>query len=383
MHLRHQRFAAHVGRLRQAHHAQNGGRHIAQRAVGRRVGKLVRARRHHKRDWIGRVRRVGTASIVEHLLGVPVVGRHKENVSVALARFVNGADRGVGGFHARNSLVELARMAHHVRRRKVAHHERVIARVKRPHDLGGNISGAHFWLEVVRRDLGRRNHFAVLERKRRLTAPVEEERHVRVLLRLGDVVLPHAEVRKPFGQDVVEALRREEHRKGELLLVGRHGCNVQALHGRRGFKGRLEKRLANLAHAVGAEVEEDEGVAIPDAPLGIEDDGLEEFVRFARRIACLDRRNGVHRTLAAAADERLPRHLDALPALVTVHGVVAPRHRRHLTVAQPRNERLQSLHVPHGTCGARVTAIAKEVHKGAGHTVFLRCLEKPMYSALI
>ena len=85
--------------------------------------------------------------------------------------------------------------------------------------------------------------------------------------------------------------------------------------------------------SVGAEVEEHHGVPVLDradrlAGLVDADDGFDEFVGLAAGIALPQNRQHVRRRLAYPLDQCIVGELDALPAVVAVHGVVAARHRR-------------------------------------------------------
>ena len=166
-------------------------------------------------------------------------------------------------------------------------------------ELVGDADGAHLRLVVVGRHVAGAGHEdALLPRDRLLDAAVEEERDVRVLLGLGDVQLPQAVLGEDVGEHVLGMVRRERDRQRELLLVLRHGDEVD---GRRvGAAVELGEAVLGegareLAGAVRAEVEEEADVAVAHARvvLGRDDRRPHELVVLAAGVGGVDRGLGV------------------------------------------------------------------------------------------
>ena len=123
----------------------------------------------------------------------------------------------------------------------------------------GRLARAHLRLVVVGRHVARRRHeLAHLAVVRLLLAAVEEVRHVRVLLRLGDVQLGAAGVGDHLAERDRRPVRREHDRERPVLVV---------LRQRRVRVDDLGQRRRDLAHPVGAEVEREHGVAGADPRL--------------------------------------------------------------------------------------------------------------------
>ena len=138
----------------------------------------------------------------------------------------------------------------------------------------GRLERAHLRLVVVRRHVARRGHeLAPLALLRALLAAAEEVRHVRVLLGLGDVQLAAAAVGDDARQRHRRALRdeRDRVRRRRARRTPSASCSARpAAAPRRSMPGHVRRgqRAAQLAHAVGAEVERDDRVAGPDRALG-------------------------------------------------------------------------------------------------------------------
>ena len=84
-------------------------------------------------------------------------------------------------------------MPHHVAVGEVQADEIVFLRIERLDQLVLHLVGAHLGLKVVGRHLGRSDQNAVFAGEFLLAAAVEEEGHVRILLRLGDAQLREAQ----------------------------------------------------------------------------------------------------------------------------------------------------------------------------------------------
>src|SRR5205085_3323364 len=98
------------------------------------------------------------------------------------------------------------------------------------------------------------------------------------------------------------------------------------------------ERRGELARAVGAEVKEDDGVAVSERRYRVArfthaDDWFDELVGHAALVRASDRRDRIVGLLAFAVNQQLIGALCALPTLVAIHRVVAPADRGDLADA--------------------------------------------------
>ena len=88
---------------------------------------------------------------------------------------------------------------------------------------------------------------------------------------------------------------------------------------------RVDQRAEDLPGAVGAEVGEEQPVAVGGALVVADHRRRDELVGLAAGVGGLDRRGRGRGLLALAVQDRADRRRDPVPALVAVHGVEAPR----------------------------------------------------------
>ena len=263
-------------------------------------------------------------------------------------------------------------MPHHIGRCEVVHQELELLLSDALAQLLRDSGRAHFGLLVVCGHFRTRDQFAFFALKLLLDAAIEEEGDVGVLFRLGDVALLEALLAKPLGQRVAHVLWRERNWEWVIRLVLRHGGDVDIL-GVWEVRARgavvVAEQLRALAHAVGAIVEEEKSVIILDACLvAVENHGLEELVGLACLVAGLDCGRGIGgRVLAFAADEAAQAGLDALPALIPIHYVVAANDCAKLASGERRHGGEEGAHMPHAGPGIGVAAIAEEVDVDVGN----------------
>ena len=194
-------------------------------------------------------------------------------------------------------------------------------------DAVGHFRGVHFWLQVVGSDLRRRDQDALFAFERFFAATGEEERDVCILLCLGDAQLGLAVLRQVFAQNVVQAGRGK-----------RGGCrDFRRILGQADVRRQLGQACAwefvevwldecarQLAGAVGAEVHEDDRVAILDLDGFANARGLDELVVLLAGVGRLQAGKGaVGGVFGGAVDDQVVGGADAVPAVVAVHGVVA------------------------------------------------------------
>ena len=211
------------------------------------------------------MRGLGGVLLIEHLLGIAVVGGDEEGVAALLALLVDLADGSVGLGAGDDGGVVDTGVADHVRGSKVVHEELELALLDALAQLVGDGHGAHLGLLVIGGDAGRGDHVSVLVVELDLDTAVEEEGDVGVLFRLGDVALVNLLLGEPLGEDVVHGLRGKGEGEGVVGLVAGHGGDVHV--GGVGEVGLgaavlVADELGDLADAVGAVVEEEESVVV-------------------------------------------------------------------------------------------------------------------------
>ena len=290
-------------------------------------------------------------------------------------------------------------MAHHVGVGVVDYHESELLARELAQQLVGDFHGAHLRLLVVGGHIPRTgDEDASLARHLLLDPPVEEESDVSVLLGLGDVQLMQPVLGQHLGQHMARTLGREDDRQRELLLVLSHGDDIDDRRVRPAVEEvelLLEEGPCELADAVGAEVEEQTHVAVSDRVSGVDcrvvgtrrrraagdHRGAHELVRLAALVCGGHRLRRRSRMQTVAVHERVVGQLGALPARVTVHGVVAPAHRAETTDARLLHERLDLRQITRGALGQRVAAVQKRVHDHVGGSLaaghLQACLKVP------
>ncbi len=352
---------------------QDGRRHVGQNAARAHVVVLIAdgEQRYGLRRVVGvRLARL----LVHHPLAVAVVGGDDGHAALG----VDGRHQPPGALVHRldrlDGRLQNAGVADHVGIGEVDQHEVVVAFVDPPDDLVHQQPSAHLRLKIVGRHLGRRLQVALLALKRGFLAAVEEVGHVGVLLRLGGVQLPAALLAQHFGQRVGDLDFGEEHLHRVGGLIGSHRDQLQI--------GHIEPLEANeigigegsddLAHAVGAEVVEDDRVARLDEHVAVAHvDGYRqnELVGHALGVGHTqrgaERRRGARRRALFAAmplvqDDVAVAHLGARPTLVAVHRVVAATDRGD-DARMLREVLLQSQRVAQGAFRRRVAAVGDDV----------------------
>mmetsp|Transcript_17004 Transcript_17004/g.28681 ORF Transcript_17004/g.28681 Transcript_17004/m.28681 type:complete len:406 (+) Transcript_17004:39-1256(+) len=326
-------LALHVLGNVEAHVGEHSGRHVrqlARRAVPLELSIGVEADEGHE---VCGVRGDGEAVLCEHHLCIAMVRRDEQRIPCGLARLEHDPDGSVGRLHPLDGRIQHPRVPHHVGGGEVAHHELVLLLEDRLGHVIAHSGRRHLRLKIVRGDLRRWNHLTVLIVEDGLVTAVEEEGDVRVFLGLRAMVLLEALLGHPLRETVAHDLGGVH--LGNVVpsaLVLREGGH-QAWLAR---LGALERHLnthalADLAHAVGAVVEEQEGVAIRNAACGVAHVREDEFVRLGRLkgVAPLQLRHRLcdHLPLVRVTADDVERLLHALPTLVAIHRPVAPHHR--------------------------------------------------------
>ena len=221
--------------------------------------------------------------------------------------------------------------------------------------------------------------------KRFFDAAVEEIRDMRVFLGLGAAEIFQVLLGEDLRQDVRNFFRRDhvaQPRPG--LVVLRHGDIAEICRPLRIGKF-LETRLGDgarhLARAVGAEIEENHGVVIANRSnrrgrrcgARCNHDRIDEFIGDATFVAAadgLDRIGGFHRGIAV--NHGAIGALDALPAVVAIHRVVAAGERCDAPAANLADFLLQLLDVFDAAVRRSVATVHEAVDEDALDVMFTR-----------
>ncbi len=220
----------------------------------------------------------------------------------------------------------------------------------------GSLARAHLGLVVVGGHLARGvDQLALLALLRGLLAAAEEVGHMGILLGLGDMQLAQAAGCQLARQGARRSRGLKRDGIGPPLLVARHR-HVVAHRGSAAavelVEVRVGQRAGQLAHAVGAEIEGDDGVLRPDAALLPDEHRLDELIRLPAGVGVARRlRSAIRAVLGAAVDEQVVGELDPLPALVAVHRVVAPDHRGDAAGARLAHPLLDGLKIARARLG--------------------------------
>ncbi len=211
---------------------------------------------------------------------------------------------------------------------------------------------------------------------------------MRVLLGLGQAQVRDAGIGPDVREDARQVARGECDGQAEVAFVLGEADEVgpRRLRPREVRERRFRQGAGELTGAVGAEVEEDDGVAVANRPDGLalldDDRRLEELVGLVPGVGGLDGLRGARGVEARREHERLvgPRH--AIPALVAIHRVVAPRDARD-PAAPLRQGLLQAFEVAARGAGRRVAAVGEGVHADARHAGARGELEEALEMPLV
>src|SRR5690606_38846145 len=124
----------------------------------------------------------------------------------------------------------------------------------------------------------------------------------------------------------------------------------------------LDERTGQFAGAVGAEIHEDHRIAVFHTGRGADGGGLDELVALLARIGgvqALHGGGGVE--VALALDDQVVGLLDAVPAVVTVHGEVAANQAGDTTLAELGKGGFEQLDGRLGAFWRRVAAVEEGV----------------------
>ena len=268
----------------------------------------------------------GSTVAVDHAISVAVVSGdagHAAHLSDGVGNLlytpVNSLDR-------LDCRIEHTGVTDHIAVGEVEDDHVILAALDRVDALFGDLVGAHMGLHVVGGDGRGLDEDAILALILLFNAAVEEESDMCVLLGLGDAQLGQAVVREILAEGVDELLRLEgdvDVGHGRVILrhadIGDGETTVPALEA---VEIVIDKGTGDLTRSVGTEVVEDDAVVRFDSVAAGDDGRQHELVGHAVVIAVLHRLYGIGLLYALAVDDRGIRLFDALPAIISVHGVV-------------------------------------------------------------
>ena len=323
---------------------------------------------------VRRVRRLAVPA--PHPLRIAMIGGDEERATGGLHGAREAAEAAVNGGDGRHRRVEVARVAHHVGVGVVDDDEVEAAAPDCLDHAVGHRRCRHLGLQVIGRDLGRGDEHAFLARHLALLAAVEEERHVGVLLGLGD-----AELAQPcVGDERAEAVRhllRGEHRPGQAvqaLGIAAHadgGGEAHAPLAPKAVEDGVEQRRHDLAGAVGPEIAHDQPVAVRHPRVAGDHCWLDELVARVACVALGDGRLGARRRPSARGDQGVVGLRGPLPAPVAVHGVVAAGNSRDLHAGQNAKPVLEVREILDGRTWRHVAAVEEGVdHDGHARVAY-------------
>ena len=258
-------------------------------------------------------------------------------------------------------------MPHHVGVREVHDVHVGLVRVDGRGQRGSHVRLAHLRFQIVGGNLGAGDERALLPCFRLLAPAVQEERHVGVLLGLGDVVLRKARLGQHVGQHVGGELLGIGHRSGYLgVVLGQaHEAHLRVRAAIEARERGVHQRARDLAGAVGTEVEEHDRVAVAHAAPG-QRRGRDELVGDVRGVGSGHDLGGRRVRARLGGHDGAPRLLDALPPVVAVHGVVASRDAadfgRAALIRQLGEHAFQLVQIARTALRRHVSAVHEAVH---------------------
>ena len=277
------------------------------------------------------------AIFLVHLVRIAVVRCNQRHAVLLGDRVQYASNAGIHCFHSGLCSVKYTRMADHVAVCIVQDNHIVFAGFNALDQPVGDLVSAHLRLQIVGGHLRGVDQHAVLVGILLFDAAVEEERHMRVFLRLCNAQLGQALVGDVFAKGVLQALRLKGHqdvRHGSVVL--RHADvfdREEALLALKAGEFRIDKGARNFARTVRAEVKEDNGIVRADFCALCADGWNDEFVGYILFIGILYRLDRVGTLDAFAVYHGRIGLLHALPAVVAVHRIVAAHHGGNLTHA--------------------------------------------------
>ena len=325
---------------------------------------------------------VGRAILVHCVICITVVCNNNHLVAILLCRLHNLRNALVNSLHSLHDCIVDTGVANHITISEVQADKVVLLLIESINQLISNLVSAHLGLEVVSCNLGRSNEDTILTIELLLTATIQEEGNVSVLLGLGDAQLLQTERRNVLTDSVIYVLLIEEDVQTlEVCIVRSHTAVVerQSVHTLcRHIL--LCQRNGNLARAIITIIKEDNHIVSLDLTLGIAilvyaNDRLHELIGHTLVVRALHSCNHIGCVLTDTIHEQVITNLHTLPALIAIHSVVATYDRSDLT-GRLRHVSLQSLDKALTALRVGVTTIHKAVNVSILDAVVLRNVAK-------
>ncbi len=306
--------------------------------------------------------------VVDHLVRVPMVGRHEHRSRPVADHLDEAAEATIDRLDRLDRRLDHPRVPYHVGV-GVVQDEEPVGRIAEPaHRFVGQLPRAHLGLQVVGRDLGRRHQRALLTWKWDLLAAVEEIRDVRVLLGLRHPQLANSLPAHHLPDGVAQGGVLEEHGVREGLVVGGHADQI-GIERPAGPRERVEigvrERPDDLPHAVRAEIEHEDRVPSGDRavlPRGLDHRRLDELIVLAAGVGHLQRLDRALRLEPFPRRDRPVGFLGPVPSLVPVHREVATGQGGEASATQRSEYRLGRLEIRLLRARRHVPAVRDGVH---------------------
>ena len=208
---------------------------------------------------------------------------------------------------------------------------------------------------------------------------------MRVFLGLGDVQLLQTLAGDVFAEGILQVVLGEEDVYArERVVVGRHAVVLQVGDGRHALLRHvlLREHRGQFLGTVAAEVEEDDDVALADAPVDVAvDQRLHELVGVLvfLAVAVVARLHALHHVVHLAplsVHDEVVGQFDAVPVLVAVHGVVAADDRRDAACARLVHVPLHVSNKTLARVGVRVAPVHEAVYVAVRDVIHLRDVDE-------
>ena len=320
----------------------------------------------------------------EHLVRIAVIRRQKHTAAHGKDLIDHLFNTFIYRVYCFDCCRDDARVPDHIAVCKVEDHGVIFARLQLLDSALGDFGSAHFGLKVVGCDFRGVDEYALFSCVGGFHAAVKEECDVRILFRFSNAQLFFTKACKVFAQRIFHGLLGECDLNVFVFRIVHGEADVYGVQKSRfslecrtlGNDERILREGArDLACTVGAEIEEDDGVAFFDERDGFavfgDIGGQDKFVRHACVIGSVQRGDRILRLNARSEREHVICLFDAIPVVVAVHRIVSAREGRKLAVAELFHFVEQLLYIVHGRGGRRVTAVQEGVDVSLGYAVAL------------
>ena len=274
---------------------------------------------------MGRMRR---AIVGNHFVCIAVIGGNERKTALGLHRFNDLRNTRIDRLDSGNRSGNNARMSNHIGISKI--HDIYVGLIvfNRRGKRVGNSGFAHLGLQIVGRNLRARDNRTLLPLLFSLNATIQEERDMRILLGFGDMVLAQTSGRKHIGEHVFRECFRECDGGVDRRVVFRHAheAHLRCACTHKPVKIGIDNRMRDFTGTIGTEIEEHNRIAI-EHTARIEGARHHELVGYIAIVGSLHECIGGNIAARFGAYDGIEGLLHALPALIAVHRVIAPRNR--------------------------------------------------------